>query len=55
MTHTEREAKVYRVTHTETPKYRGTHTLTQTPSSMKRHTILTARHTHTQTHGGRET
>ena len=56
-TQTEREAKVHRETHTETPKYRGTHTLRQTPSSRKRHTFLTARHTHTHTHtnGGRET
>ena len=41
---------MYRETHTETPKYRGTHTLRQTPSSRKRHTFLTAIHTHTHSH-----
>ena len=48
-THTERETKVHGETHTERCKYRGTHTLRETPSSRKRHTLLTARHTHTHT------
>ena len=30
---------------------RGTHTLRETPSSRKRHTLLRARHTHTHTEG----
>jgi len=46
----ERETKVHGETHTETCKLRGTHTLTETPSSRKRHTVLRPRHTHTQTH-----
>jgi len=29
---------------------RGTHTLRETPSSRKRHTLLRARHTNTHTH-----
>ena len=29
---------------------RGTHTLRETASSRKRHTLLRARHTHTHTH-----
>ena len=37
-------------THAETCKLRGTHTLRETPSSRKRHTLLRARHTHTHTH-----
>ena len=50
----EREKKVHGETHTETCKLRGTHTLRETPSSRKRHTLLTARHTHTHTHTLRE-
>ena len=48
-THGERD-KIHGETHTETYKLRGTHTLRETPSSRKRHTLLTARHTHTHTH-----
>ena len=42
--------------HTETFKLKGTHTVRETPSSRKRHTLLRATHTHTHTHTlGRET
>ena len=37
----------HRQRHTETCKLRGTHTLRETPSSMKRQTLLRARNIHT--------
>ena len=46
----EREKKVHGETHTETCKLRGSHTLRETSSPRKGHTLLTARHTHTHTH-----
>ena len=46
-THIERHTQI----HTDTFKLKGTHTLRETPSSRKRHTVLRARHTHTQTEG----
>ena len=55
---TQRDTHIERHTqrHTDTFKLKGTHTLRQTPSSRKRHTLLRARtHTHTHTHRGRET
>ena len=39
----------HRQRHTETCKLRGTHTLRETPSSRKRHTVLRVRYIHTHT------
>ena len=39
----------HRHRHTETCKLRGTHTLRQTPSSKKGHTLLRLKYTHTHT------
>ena len=58
-THKKREKNTLRDTHierhtqrhTDTFKLKWTHTLRETPSSRKRHTVLRARHTHTQTEG----